>query len=72
VFFDEFVRQTIEIGLTRERGVKSGVENGHVRQRRENAACFADTGDVDRIVQRRERLSDSSSANTGSSINCRW
>ena len=51
----ELVRQTVEEGLARQRGVKSGVEDRHVRHGGKDAARFADAGEVHRIVQRRER-----------------
>ena len=38
-----------------EGGVERRVENGDMRYRREEAARFQNSGDVDRIMERRER-----------------
>jgi hypothetical protein len=52
----ERVRQTIEVGVSRQSVMKRRVENGHVRHRRKQTAHLVNPGDHHRIVQGRERI----------------
>ena len=55
LLFVILVRQAVEMGVGRHRVVKRRVEHRHVRSVRKHPPRLADAGDVDRIVQRRER-----------------
>src|SRR5689334_21859151 len=53
--FVKLVRETVEIGVSRQRVMKGCIENSDMRYGGKKPAHFANPGGVDRIVQRRER-----------------
>ena len=54
VLLVKVVGQTVEVGVGRQRLMEGGIEDGDLRNVGELFLGYADAGDVDRVVQRRE------------------